>query len=93
MGGEGSMLSAIVSLKNNRAILKKRKIRELKDILYEVSGKTEVEFKKLSHAEFEILKSQIRKQAKKDAQWEILAYILAFFFTGLIVWAVIWLFK
>ncbi len=87
------MLSAIVSLKNNRAILKKRKIRELKDILYEVSGKTEVEFKKLSHAEFEILKSQIRKQAKKDAQWEILAYILAFFFTGLIVWAVIWLFK
>ena len=42
MGGEGSMLSAIVNLKNNRALLKKRKIRDLKDILNEVSGKTEL---------------------------------------------------
>jgi Flp pilus assembly protein TadB len=92
MGGEGSMLSAIVSLKNNRAILKKRKIRELKDILYEVSGKTEVEFKKISHAEFEVLKSQIRKQARKNAQWELFSYVLAFVFVGLFVWLVIWLF-
>lgn len=93
MGGEGSMLGAIVSLKNNRSLLKKRKLRELKNVLYEVSGKTELEFKKLSHAEFEVLKSQIRKQAKIDAQRELIAYLLALVLTGLIVWFVIWYFS
>ena len=87
------MLSAIVSLRNNRAILKKRKIRELKDILYEVSGKTEVEFKKLSHAEFEVIKNQIREQAKKDVRWEIFSYILAIVLTALIIWLLIWIFN
>jgi len=91
MGGEGSMSGAIVSLKNNRSLLRKRRIRELKDVLHETSGKTELEFKQLSHAEFEVIKSQIRKQAKKDAQWELVAYLFALVLTILLIWSIIWL--
>ncbi|NAY93504.1 hypothetical protein GTQ34_16475 [Muricauda sp. JGD-17] len=93
MGGEGSMLGAIVSLKNNRSQLKKRKIRELKDVLYEVSGKTELEFKQLSHEEIEVIKANIREQSRKDAKWELLVYLLALAFTVVIIWFFIWLFS
>lgn len=93
MGGEGSMLYAIASLKMNRGMLKKRKIRELKDVLFEVSGKTEIEFKKLSNSELELIKKQIRVQAKKDAIWRILTYIIALILSVLLVWFAIWLFS
>lgn len=48
MGGEGSMANAILSLKQNRSLLKKRNVRNLKDLLYNNAGKTELEFKKVN---------------------------------------------
>ena len=92
MGGEGSMLYAMASLKMNRGMLKKRKVRELKDVLYKVSGKTEIEFKKLSSSELELIKKQIRAQAKKDAIWRISSYFIALILSVLFIWLVIWFF-
>lgn len=85
MGGEGSMASAILSLKQNRALLKKRNIRELKDLLREKSGKTELEFKKVSTAELAKMKEKIRKEAKKNAQKEIILFLILFAITAAIV--------
>ena len=45
MGGEGSMSSAIVSLKNNRYILRKRKFKNVKDLIIAKSGKSKLEEK------------------------------------------------
>lgn len=74
MGGEGSMASAILSLKQNRALLKKRKIKDIKELLYETSGKTELEFRKVSAIEMARIKAEIRKQAKKDRRVEFITY-------------------
>ena len=78
MGGEGSMASAILSLKQNRALLKKRNIRELKGLLYEKSGKTELEFKKVSSVELAKIKEDIRKEAKINARNNVIFYLVSF---------------
>ena len=66
MGGEGSMSNAIVSLKENRALLKKRKFMDIRMFIYETSGKTELEFKKISAEELNLIKVAIRKKAKNE---------------------------
>ncbi|MEM7485220.1 MAG: hypothetical protein AAF348_08425 [Bacteroidota bacterium] len=78
MGGEGSMASAILSLKQNRGLVRKRNIRELKDILYEKSGKTELEFKKVDAEELAKIKEKIRREAKINARNNIIRYAIAF---------------
>lgn len=78
MGGEGSMASAILSLKQNRALLKKRSVRELKDLLYEKSGKTEVEFKKVTPEELVRIKEEIRKDTRVNIRNEIIIYTISF---------------
>ncbi len=82
MGGEGSMASAIQTLRQNRALLKKRKFKNIKDLLYESSGKTELEFKQVSKEELFRIKQKIRKQQKQIAQIElgilIASFVLAF---------------
>jgi len=78
MGGEGSMASAILSLKHNRALLRKRNVRELKDLLYKKSGKTELEFKKVSSQELTKIKDEIRREAKVNARNEIIIYFVSF---------------
>ncbi|WP_273567059.1 hypothetical protein [Maribacter halichondriae] len=88
MGGEGSMASAIVSLRQNRALLKRRNIKELKDLFYEQSGKTELEFKKASPEELAIIKNKIRKRARKAASHEILLYLISFICLGSLVYLV-----
>lgn len=74
-GGAGSMASAILSLKKNRALLKKRKIKDLKGLLKDTSGKTEVEFKKVTPQELFRIKKNIRKQHKRNVRIEIGIYI------------------
>ena len=60
MGGEGSMSSAITSLRNNRSLLKKRKFKDAKGLIINKSGKTELEFKSVTPEELERIKNQIR---------------------------------
>ncbi|MHA7831293.1 MAG: hypothetical protein ACX93O_09335 [Flagellimonas sp.] len=78
MGGEGSMASAILSLKQNRSLLKKRNIRELKDLIYEKSGKTDLAFKETSSQELARIKEEIRMEAKINARKEVILYSIAF---------------
>jgi hypothetical protein len=78
MGGEGSMASAILSLKQNRGLLKKRNIRELKDLIYEKSSKTDLAFKEISPDELARIKKEIRMEAKIKARKEVILYSIAF---------------
>ncbi len=93
MGGEGSMASAILSLKQNRALLKKRPIRELKDLIYQKSGKSELEFKKISPQELEKIKDEIRKEAQVHARNQVILYVLSAILTGAIIYLIYLLFS
>ena len=85
MGGEGSMMHAIKSLKENRALLKRRKIRELKDVLAE-NQKTgiDLEFKQVSPSELLRIKRNIRRKARERRQREMQYYALACLLIALI---------
>lgn len=88
MGGEGSMLHALKSLKNNRALLKKRKSRSQNELLLDATGKTKVEFKEVEPEELERIKSEIRKEARKSKIRELIICILVF---GIILTWLFWL--
>ncbi len=66
MAGGGSIQSMNTIIKNNRNLLKKNRtfIKNKKDLFRESGG--ELEFKKLSKAELDIVKASIRKKAKQD---------------------------
>lgn len=61
-------------LRGNRALVKKRKFKDIKQLLLETSGKTEVEFKEVSPSELERIKAEIRSEARRKSQWELLIY-------------------
>ncbi len=75
MGGGGFAQHATTVMKNNRALLKKRKIKDMRQLLYEQSGKTELEFKQVSPMELARIKTEIRKKAKKSAQRDLIITI------------------
>jgi hypothetical protein len=77
MGGEGSMAHAVVSSRENRKLLKRRKFKETKALMKFHSGKTALEFKKISPEELEQIKIDIRLRAKKAARKLTLIYILS----------------
>jgi hypothetical protein len=65
-------------IRANRSLLKKRKFSDIKKIVIETSGKTEVEFKKVSTEELAEIKARIRKEAKKNAERDITIYCVCF---------------
>lgn len=67
----GFSMDAIKVVRNNRSLLKKRKFKDIKNLVIESSGKTELDFKQISHEELELIKQKIRKDAKKAAETEI----------------------
>jgi len=69
---------AINVVKSNRSLLQRRKFKDVKNLFIKSSGKTVLEFKKVSTEELETIKASIRKQAKKDGQREITIYCLSF---------------
>lgn len=75
MSSAGTIAAAITSLRENRALLKKRKLKDLKTLLYETSGKTELEFKQVSAKELFRIKMEIRRKAKHAARVETGVYI------------------
>ena len=85
MGGEGSMSSAITSLRNNRSLLKKRKFKTAKDLLIHKSGKTELEFKKVSQEELHKIKNQIRNEAKRQNDNKSIFFVVLFITSILVI--------
>jgi hypothetical protein len=81
MGGEGCMASANHSLKQNRALLRKRKYREVKNLYLKSSGKTELEFKKISPEQLAIIKRKIRIRHKERVRNEIIVSIILIILT------------
>lgn len=80
----GSASQPMLVVKYNRALLKKRNIRELKDLVLETSGKTELEFKKITPEEMKLVKNIIRKQHRENVKREIKLYITSALLTALI---------
>ena len=91
MGGGGSMAMANNSLKYNKSLIGKRKFKDVKKMIFEQSGKTELEFKQISHLELSQIKREIRLKAKQRAKRNsillltitiiliiVLAYLLGF---------------
>lgn len=77
MSSAGTIASAIQSLKENRALLKRRKLKNIRDLVFATSGKTELEFKEISPKEMELIKSKIRKDAKRAAKVEAVIYFVS----------------
>ena len=73
----GSASQPMLVVKYHKALLKKRNIGELKDLLYETSGKTELEFKKITPEEMAVVKDNIRKQHQKNIKREIRLYVVS----------------
>ncbi len=71
----GSASQPMLVIKFNRALLKKRKLKDIKKLVLETSGKTELEFKKISPKELERIKMEIRAKAKKEAQVQSFIYL------------------
>lgn len=78
MGGGGFAADGVNSMRNNRLLRKKRKFKDIKDLVIEDSGKTELEFKQISSEELAVLKTNIRKRAKKEAEKEITIFGVCF---------------
>ena len=76
MGGEGSMAHAVVSSRENRKLLRRRKFKDTKALIKFHSGKTELEFKKVTPEELNRIKTNIRLRAKKEAKRITLIYFL-----------------
>ena len=70
----GFGFGAIGVVRGNRSLLKKRKFKDIKTLLLEESGKTEVEFHKVSSIELAKIKTRIRKEAYRKTQKEIAIY-------------------
>ena len=83
MGGEGSMSSAITSLRNNRSLVKKRKFKDAKGLIINKSGRTELEFKSVTPEELERIKNQIRIETKKRDNRKSIVFVILFISLGL----------
>ncbi len=77
MGGEGSMMSMINSLKNNKAMRNERK--HLTDSSYNLTGKTELEFVKKSDEELQEIRQKIKLKAKQQHRKMMIIYFVVVF--------------
>lgn len=73
MGGEGSMMHAIKSLKQNRALVKKRKRRNRED--YISSARTELNLKKSTAQDMMVIRQKIAVQKKKNLRATVYAVV------------------
>lgn len=75
--GAGSMAGAIQNLKTNRALLKKRKFKNLRKQLQESSGKIDLKLKKVTPQELFCIKQKIRKRHRRDSRIETEIYMIS----------------
>lgn len=74
MGGGGFAADGVNSMRANRLLRKKRKFKDVKSLVIETSGQTELQFKQVSPEELAVIKDKIRKEVKKAAKKEITIY-------------------
>lgn len=88
MGGEGSMSNANQSLKYNRGQLNRKTFKDLKDLMRSQSGKTVVEFEKISPEELFFIKEEIRRKAKKEQKKLVIAITISIIITSILVFLI-----
>ena len=76
MGGAGHMLHAIKSLKANRALLKNKRSKNRGSSI--ADSNTQIEFKKVKPEELDRIKAEIRKEAQKSKQKELILGVIIF---------------
>ena len=81
MGGEGSMSHALHTLRQNRALLKKRKVKTKGDV-YGNTKKTKITLKKSTPHDMKIIRQKIKGYKREDRavlliSWAVL--LLLFF--------------
>jgi hypothetical protein len=89
MGGYGSMLHAIITLKNNRKLLHKRKdtLDKLRKHKHYNTLHTEYNFPKPSKPELQQIKRNIRQQAKdRKRKYVLLFLVFLLLILGFWVW-------
>ena len=87
MGGGGSMGAANSRIKYNRSLVGKRNYKDVKKLILNTSGKTELEFKQLNSIELSKIKEQIRLKAYKKKQKNTLLLIGLFLIIASIIGA------
>jgi len=88
----GSASQPMLVVKYNRALLKKRNIKELKDLVRKTSGKTELEFKQITPEEMAMVKQKIRHQHRKNIRQEVITYLISGVLTILMIYLLYLLF-
>lgn len=87
MGGAGHMLHAIKTLKQNRAMLKKRRSSRENDLHAYSTTETKVNFKKVSPEELQRIKGEIRRKANKVKRRDfIITIIIVLIGVGLFIY-------
>ncbi|WP_298506293.1 hypothetical protein [uncultured Maribacter sp.] len=79
MAGEGYMLHAINTLRQNRAMLKKRRSAKENDLHVYSSTQTKVHFKEVSPEELQRIKGEIREKANKVKRRDFIITLVIFF--------------
>ena len=74
MSGAGFASHASNVLKGNRVLLKRRKYKDIKELVYETAGKTEVEFRQISALELQHIKETIREDHRRQVRYELQLY-------------------
>lgn len=85
MSGAGHMLYAIKTLKANRDLLKRRKLRQEKDYKRIIDGDKPI-FKKATAQQMRAIKTKIKTYKKKEVQLNIVTLLATIFFLFLFYW-------
>lgn len=75
MGGEGSMMHAVNSLKENRKLLKKRKLKSVDDV-FGKKGHTLLSFKKSSPKDILKVQKDMRLQKQRNLKIQLISFII-----------------
>lgn len=88
MPGEGSILGMIISLKNNRNLLKQRRKPFNKDKFREKEiPHIDLKFKQVSESKLKEIKSKIRYRAQRERQLYTIVFIsLILIFAGIVLY-------
>lgn len=75
MGGEGSMMHAVNSLKENRKLLKKRKIKSVDDV-FGKKNSTLLSFKKSSPKDILRVQKDMQLQKQRNIKIQIISFLI-----------------
>jgi len=89
MAAFGSILHAIISYRENRKLLSKRKIRRLGDLHKEEAAAGQYEFVKLSEEEQSVLTTRIREDARIQRRQQRIRLIVSIGITVLILYLLV----